>query len=117
MASKHDSEASPTLRLGFALMVILTVCLTVVYWPGCRQYPEATNPQTLRLIKLLYTACNTKSEPRLTEFEKQFDSVRNSSVLSAEEVQSFVAILELARKGQWGQAQDQCYRFAQDQVR
>ncbi len=117
MASKQAVETSPTLRLGFGLMVILTVCLTVLYWPGCRQYPEATNPQTPRLIKLLYTACNTKSEPRLTEFEQQFNAVRQTSALSPAEEQAFTAIIDLARQGNWGQAQDQCYAFARDQVR
>ncbi len=91
--------------------------LAVVYWPGCRQYPEATNPQTPRLIKLLYTACNTKSEPRLTEFEQQFNAVRQTSALSPAEEQAFTAIIDLARQGNWGQAQDQCYAFARDQVR
>lgn len=117
VATNQAVETSPTLRLGLGLMAVLMVCLAVVYWPGCRQYPEATHPQTLRLIKLLYTACNTQSEPRLAEFEKELQAIRQTSALSTAEEQAFTAIIDLARQGHWTQAQDQCYKFAQDQVR
>jgi hypothetical protein len=49
---------------------VLLVALAVVWWPGCRQYPAASSEESLSLVKLLYTACNTRDAARLAKVEQ-----------------------------------------------
>jgi hypothetical protein len=84
---------------------------------GCQQYPEVTSRASLDFIKQVYTACNTRSLPRLADCEAELETLRAAGAIGAEEHTAFVDILALAREGQWQAAQGASLQFAEDQVR
>jgi hypothetical protein len=99
-----------------AALGALTLLLVVVWWPGCRQYPAVTSQESLYLMKLLYTACNTKDMSRLKQVEAGVDKAQREGKMSASEHQAFRKIIDLANAGDWSRAERAALRFAQDQV-
>lgn len=111
-----EPESSTTLRWLLPVTGALGVLVLVVWWPGCRTYPPVTSRESLTLMKLLYTACNTRDPVRLAKVEQGVSAARKAGKLSASEDRSFTHILGLARDGDWGSAQSAALQFAQDQV-
>lgn len=93
--------------------LVLFFCLFL----GCGSYPEVTSRESLELIKQVYTACNTRDVKRLEECEKQLEKLRLSGKMGAKEVNAFRKSLDLAKNGNWEEAQNQALKFAQDQIR
>lgn len=101
------------------LIGIAAVCALAVFFvwfPGCRQYPPVSSKESLDLIKLVYTACNTKSAKRLDVAQKRIDAASRDGKLSPEEEAGFRKILGIAAAGDWRSAEAAAYRFAQDQL-
>ena len=84
---------------------------------GCGSYPEVTSRESLDLIKQVYTACNTQDAKRLEECEKQLEKLRLSGKIGTSELDAFRKSLDLAKNGNWEEAQNQALKFAQDQIR
>lgn len=68
------------------------------------------------LMKLLYTACNTKDPARLAKVEQGVEKATRSGKLSPPEQEAFAKILGMAKKGDWQDAEKAAFKFAQDQV-
>lgn len=113
--SRSENEATTPRRL-YSVAGLLAVLVAVVWWPGCRQYPPATSRDNLDLIKLVYTACNTRSEKRLDLAERRIDEAVRSGEMSPEEETSFRKIVGWAKEGRWQAAEQAAFRFAQDQI-
>jgi hypothetical protein len=96
---------------------LLAIPVLVLWWPGCRQYPEVTSKESLKLIKQLYTACNTRDSDRLAKVEERLAKIEADGKMSEREVDAFRAIIDLAREGEWERAERASFKFAQDQVR
>lgn len=98
------------------VLALLTVALLAVWWPGCRQYPPVSSKESLALMKLLYAACNTRDEKRLTEVERRLADLERTGKVGPEEKGGYDRIIGLARGGDWAGAEDAAFKFAQDQV-
>ena len=96
-------------------MGLLAVPLAVIWWPGCREYPVATSIASYGLMEALYTACNTKNRDYLSRVEGQVDQATKYGKLSTLEHDSFHRIIGMARAGEWAQAEQAAYQFADDQ--
>lgn len=114
----NQDENSDTSRLRWliAAALVLAVPMAVLWWPGCRQYPPVASAESLQLMKLLYTACNTKDPVRLTKVEQGLEQLNRAGKLTTAERSSYDQIIAMAKAGEWKQAEDAAYRFAQDQV-
>lgn len=95
---------------------ILAVLVALVWWPGCRQYPPVTSRENLDLIKLVYTACNTRNPKRLAAAQERIDKAAQTGELSPAEEAGFRSILETAAAGNWPAAEAAALRFAKDQL-
>lgn len=112
----HDEpESGRTWKV--ALLGIVCSLLLLIWWPGCRQYPEVTSPESLRLMKMLYAACNTRNVQRLDRTVGALDKLVREGKVTPAEKDSFSRIVETARQGRWEEAEKAAFRFAQDQVR
>lgn len=84
---------------------------------GCGQYPEVTSAESLRFIKQVYTACNTRSSVRLAACEARLDELHSTGQMTDAERQAFDDILAQANAGAWQEAAESSLEFAEDQVR
>jgi ribosome biogenesis protein Tsr3 len=89
----------------------------IAWWYGRSNYPEASTPKSLHMIRALYTACSSRNFDRLATVEKLVIEAGEQGELTDEERASFAEIIATARDASWEQAADASYRFAQDQVR
>jgi hypothetical protein len=115
----EDDEDVPErsgLRRLVGILVLLTIPLIIIWWPGCRQYPPVSSPESLGLMKLLYSACNTKDPARLAKVEQGIEKAAAEGKLNDEERDAFAKIIGMAKAGDWKKAENAVYRFAQDQV-
>lgn len=97
-------------------LAVLAGACAVVWWPGCREYPTVTSRESLTLMKLLYTAANTRDSSRLAKVEVGVEKAAREGRLSAAEEEAFRKIVTMARAGDWEGAERASFRFAQDQV-
>jgi len=114
-----DDDNVPDRRRVWRLLGVaglLAVPLLVIWWPGCRQYPPVSSRESLSLMRLLYTACNTRDEKRLAEVEKGVEKLTREGKMSPEERVGFDKIIGMARAGDWQRAEQSSFKFAQDQV-
>jgi hypothetical protein len=95
---------------------LLAIPLLIDWWPGCRQYPAVSSEEGLYLMKLLYTACNTKDTARLTKVEQGVEKASREGKLSPPEQEAFAKIVGMAKKGEWQDVERAAFKFAQDQV-
>lgn len=100
----------------YAAAGVLALALVIVWWPGWRQYPAATSPESMQAMKLLYAACNTRDPQRLKQVEERIEKLTSKGTLSEPEQRAYAKILALAQSGDWDRAQREAFRFAQDQV-
>jgi hypothetical protein len=95
---------------------LLAVPVLIIWWPGCREYPAVSSQESLYLMKLLYTACNTRDPARLAEVEKGVAKATQEGKLTPAEQEAFGRIIGTAKKGDWADAERAAFKFAQDQV-
>ena len=115
--NRSDEESGGSRRRWLVgAMMVLAVPLTVIWWPGCRQYPAVSSKESLELMKLLYSACNTKDEKRLGAVVKRIEKLNREGKMAPNEWEGFDAIIGMARVGKWENAEEAAFKFAQDQV-
>lgn len=112
-----DDLAAQRWRRLLILLGVLLIPALVLYWPGCKQYPEVTSKEALSLMKLLYAACNTQDTARLTRVEQGVAKAVREGKMSDREQEAFRRVIDLARGGDWKGAEKASFRFAQDQIR
>lgn len=112
-----DSTGNPTrLRWLTGTALVLALPVAFLWWPGCRQYPAVTSQESLRLMKLLYTATNTRDPVRLGRVETGVQKAAQDGKLTPAEGAAFQKVIAMARAGNWEGAERASFRFAQDQV-
>lgn len=117
MSGNHDDKPGRSrLRRLLLVMALLAVPLAVVWWPGCRQYPPVSSKESLKLMKLLYAACNTRDEKRLAEVERRLSELEREGKVTPQEKAGYDRIIGTARAGNWEKAEAAAFKFAQDQV-
>lgn len=92
------------------------LALAIVWWPGCRTYPPVGSKESLELLKLLYSACNTKDPARLSRVEEGVAKLSREGKMTLDEKRGFDEIIATAKSGEWKAAEDAAYKFSQDQV-
>ncbi|MFO0885356.1 MAG: hypothetical protein U0894_14405 [Pirellulales bacterium] len=96
-----------------AILVVLGLCLAT----GCREYPPVSTEESQDMIKLVYTAANTRDEARLAACEIRLKQLIEEKKMGEKESAAFQKIIDQAKKGDWQAAQDDALQFARDQVR
>lgn len=112
----NDESNRTRLRWLIGSALLLAIPLAIIWWPGCRQYPPVTSRESLKLLQLLNTACNTQDTQRLAEAERRFAELERKGKLSAGEKAGYEKIVGLARSGKWAAAEAAAFKMAQDQV-
>ncbi|MBA4191683.1 MAG: hypothetical protein C0467_27200 [Planctomycetaceae bacterium] len=115
-SSSDDEPPRSNSRWLVGVLVLLTIPLVVIWWPGCRQYPAVTSKESLEAMKLLYSACNTRDPVRLGQVEQRVEKLVREGKMTPAESASFGRIVAMARAGNWQEAEDAAFKFAQDQV-
>ncbi len=115
-SNDEDEPGRSRLRWLLGIVLLLSVPLTVIWWPGCRQYPAVTSQESLQHMKLLYAACNTRDTQTLDRVEKGVERLTQEGMLSPAEQQAFARIIGMAKAGDWERAEQAAFKFAQDQV-
>jgi hypothetical protein len=119
VTTSRDEDDAPDRRRLFWLSGaagVLLIPLLVIWWPGCRQYPAVSSRESLELMKLLNTACNTRDPKRLAGVEKGVEKLTREGKMPPEERAGFDRIIGMAKAGKWEEAEQAAFRFAQDQV-
>jgi hypothetical protein len=111
-----DGPERSGLRRLVGILLLLTIPLVVVWWPGCRQYPPVSSQESLGLMKLLYSACNTKDAARLAKVEQGVETAAAEGKLSDGERKAFEKVIGMAKSGDWKTAENEAFKFAQDQM-
>jgi hypothetical protein len=112
-------DAGPDRRRLYTLLGVagvLFIPVAVFWWPGCRQYPPVSSPESLTLMRRLYTACNTRDPQRLAGVEQRLAELEQDGKVTPEEKAGFERIIGMARAGDWEDAEKAAFKFAQDQV-
>lgn len=115
MTTDSEGDSRRARWLG-GLAVALFVPLALVWWPGCRQYSPVTSRESLGLMQLLYTACNTRDPVRLAKVETGLEKLAREGKMGPDERGGFERILAMAKASEWAKAEAAAFKFAQDQV-
>ena len=115
MTTETEGDSKRIRWLG-ALAGLLFVPLVVIWWPGCRQYAPVSSRESLKLMQLLYAACNTKDPVRLARVESGIEHLSREGKMSPAERAGFERILTMAKANDWTRAEAAAFKFAQDQI-
>lgn len=113
-----EVDCAPNRRFTILATVAMALALVaaVVWWPGCRQYPPLQSQESLRVLELLNSACNTKNSSLLAEAESRLAKIEASGNLGAAEKKVFESIINLGKAGEWKRAEAKALSMASDQV-
>lgn len=100
----------------YSLLIALLLAVLLVWWPGCREYPVVTSPESMELIKLVYVGCNTKDIKIVKSAESKLDTLRSKGGVSPSELLAFRKITDMAHREKWQEAERAALQFARDQV-
>lgn len=96
--------------------MMLAIPVALIWWPGCRTYPPVTTRESLSLLRLLNTACNTRDSKLIARAQAQFVKLKATGRVDNKETKAFDTILDLAMSERWAEAEAEAFRMAQDQV-
>ncbi len=97
--------------LGFIVLLFL-----IASGFGCRTYAPVTSQEGMQVIKRLVVACNARDQERLSRLEQDLKAFESAGKITAGERKTFESIVEMARKGDWAQAEKAALKLADDQV-
>jgi hypothetical protein len=92
--------------------VATTLAMLVV---GCSR-PPAVEMENLPLVASLRTACSARNEQWLAGVERAVAQRHGGGQMSAVEKNHFEKLIALARRGDWLDAEKQCYLFERAQL-
>ncbi|WP_437201005.1 hypothetical protein [Planctomicrobium sp. SH664] len=78
--------------------------------------PTAVEFDNLKYIQLLTTALSSRSEKMVTQVEGAVKKRFDGHEMSEEEYAHFQKLIQMARDGQWKEADQQCFGFAEAQL-
>jgi len=97
------------------LLTWITGCLLILGILGCERYPTIQSKDTVRIVKQLYTACNTQNSERLAKVRAEFDRVTAAGTWSGAERDKVESILKQAEAGDWANAAQRALEFLKAQ--
>lgn len=100
-----------------AALTLAVGAIAIIWFANRKQYPEVTSPESLTLVRALYTACSSQNPARLAQVEQLLEQHCRDSKVSPAEERAFRAVIAEAKANRWEEARAASYRFAQDQVR
>jgi hypothetical protein len=98
----------------FALGLLL-LCAAVLYWWNLPTYPRVQSAESLRMIKLVYSACNMQDTQLLSRCEHELQQAHAAGQINDEEQSHFLQIIAQAKQGDWQTSAQAAMKFAQDQ--
>ncbi|MDX1965072.1 MAG: hypothetical protein SFX18_18140 [Pirellulales bacterium] len=118
MNTRQRTTTDPwRLRVLMACLGMTILCAAAVWWSQRRIYPPASSPESMTLIKQLYTACNTQSTALLEKTLLRMQTALQRGELTAMEHNSMELIANRAKAGEWESATRAMLKYAQDQRR
>jgi len=117
ISTNDNDDTNPRRYWVIALLVVLAIASAYVWWPRWKVYPEVSSRESLQLMKLLYSACNTKDTTRLNKVETDLKKLIAQGKVSEVEQTAYIKIITMAKEGNWKEAEAASFRFAEDQVR
>jgi hypothetical protein len=99
------------------LLGLLVVVIVAIWWPRGRVYPRVPSEEGQHIIKMLYTACNTRDTGRLERTQQRLEKAVSDGTLEGSHADAFRRVIAKARSGDWAGAEADAFRFAEDQVR
>lgn len=117
--ARADESRSPAIARDprWKWLTIVLLFVTLLTTSGCGSHPEVSSPESLMLIKLVYTAANTRSPQRLEKCRERLTELIQDKKLSPREQTAFERIVAAAEAGRWEDAQNDSLAFAQAQIR
>jgi len=106
--AERDYRIPTAIVIGCVVVLGLLIFLT-------RGYGEMS-PKGYEYATALYSICNRKDEPRLTELEKLVTTSLDQSELVEAEARWLLDIAKQARSGDWDAALSETRRLMEDQV-
>jgi len=92
------------------------LCVVAVWMLFPSNYGKVS-PQTYEVAKALYSACLTKSEPRLVKLETMLrDNSDSTNAIPPNQRDWLTDILDTAKQGDWESAASEARRMMEDQV-
>jgi hypothetical protein len=105
----------PRTRPSAALVVLaFSLAFTLAATCGCR--PPAVEFENLHLVASLRTACSAQKPEWLEGVAKAVEMRHSEGEMSDAEREHFVALIEIARRGEWQEADRQCLAFEKAQL-
>lgn len=97
--------------IGFGFRLFLVVCLTT--FAGCGE--TQVEPEHRDLVLRLATATSTQDPANLKIVEEEVSRMTASAAMSQAQSQAFMAIVEMAKSGDWESARDRAYALRDGQ--
>lgn len=116
MRDDADDAGRSRLRWLLPALALLLIPFTAMWWPGCREFPPVTSRESLKLMQLLNSACNTKDPHRLAMAERQLAELVAKSKVTEKEKAAYDKIISMANAGHWKEAEAAAFKMAVDQV-
>lgn len=92
--------------------------MALVLLCGCGpSYPRVHSQESLQLLLALRTACSTQNAERLHKVETALEMARREGKVTEAEAEALSRIIEMARQGNWHQAERACRSFQKAQLR
>jgi hypothetical protein len=113
MSEDHSSGERRIRWRRLALASLLPVAL-VALGSGCR--PPAVEFENLHLVASLRTACSAQKTEWLEGVAKAVEARHAEGHMSDVEREHFVELIEIARRGEWEKADQQCLAFEKAQL-
>ena len=95
--------------------VLLAALASLGVSTGCARYAEVS-PEAYQYSKALYSICNRKDEPRLTQVAEQIETARAAAELQETETGWLTEIVVTAQSGAWEDATQDARRLMEAQV-
>ena len=107
-------DGEPRLPRTRPIAFLVVLAFTLAWACGCR--PPAVEFENLHLVTSLRTACSAQKPEWLEGVAKAVEMRHAEGEMSDAEREHFVALIEIARRGEWQEADRQCLAFEKAQL-